>query len=203
MDSQLLSLVGPVAMFGIAMSITPGPNNIMLTASGANFGFRRSIPHMLGICIGCLLLMVLMALGLGALFTSLPVLQTILKLTGSLYLLWLAYKIATSLPPTLNANNVEQQPMGFFPAVVFQFANPKAWLMAISGIASFTLAGDYFVESAILACVVISVVNLPSISLWAGFGVAIGKVLKTAQHWRYFNVIMGVLTASCVLMILS
>lgn len=203
MESQLLSLVGPLALFGIAMSITPGPNNLMLTASGANFGFRRSIPHMLGVCIGCLLLMVLMALGLGAMFTTFPILQTGLKISGSLYLLWLAYKIATSLPPTMSQDGVAQQPMGFLPALLFQFANPKAWLMAISGIASFTLAGDYFVESAILACVVISLVNLPSISLWAGFGVGIGKVLKTAQHWRYFNVIMGFLTASCVLIILS
>lgn len=202
MDSQLLSLVGPLAVFGLSMSITPGPNNLMLTASGANFGFRRSIPHLLGIWFGVFLLLVLMAFGLGSVFTRFPILQSVLKVMGSLYLLWLAYKIATAMPPTTGETEIPR-PMGFVNAALFQFANPKAWLMAISGMASFTLAGEHFVESAVLACLVITAVNLPSISLWAGFGVAIGKVLKTAHHWRLFNIFMGLLTASCVWMILS
>lgn len=201
LPSEFLALVGPFVAFAISMSATPGPNNMMLTASGANHGFRRTLPHMLGISVGCMVLMGGVALGLGALFRQWPVLQTALKVTGSLYLLWLAWKIASAPPPGRADSAAVRKPFTFWQAAAFQFANPKAWVMAISGIASFSLTGDAFVSSALVLILLMGLTNLPCIALWAGFGVAIGRLLRTAFHWRLFNLLMGGLTAACVLLI--
>ncbi|NVK41712.1 MAG: LysE family translocator [Oceanospirillaceae bacterium] len=198
----MLAVAGPFVFFAFSMSATPGPNNMMLTASGANHGFVRTLPHMLGISVGCMGLMSAVALGLGTLFEQWPVTQQALKLVGSLYLLWLAWKIANAPPPEKQAHGGAARPLTFWQAAAFQFANPKAWVMAISGIASFTLAGDAFVLSAVLVIVLMGLINLPSIALWTGFGVALGRLLKTPRHWRSFNQLMGGLTAACVAMIL-
>jgi threonine/homoserine/homoserine lactone efflux protein len=201
-NPELLALAGPIVAFAFSMSATPGPNNMMLTASGANHGFWRTLPHMLGITVGCMALMAGVALGLGALFQQWPVLQTGLKIVGSLYLIWLAWKIASAPPPDTTDPSSVRRPLTFWQAAAFQFANPKAWVMAISGIASFTLTGDAFLSSALVVILLIGMTNLPSIALWAGFGVAIGRILRTATHWRAFNLVMGLLTGACVLMIL-
>ncbi|WP_432698421.1 LysE family translocator [Marinobacterium sp. YM272] len=201
--AELLTLAGPVVAFAFSMSATPGPNNMMLTASGANHGFIRTLPHMAGITVGCMVLMSAVALGLGALFQQWPALQLGLRVLGSLYLLWLAWKIASAPPPSHDSGKALARPMSFWQAAAFQFANPKAWVMAISGIASFTLTGDAFVTSAMMVVLLMGVTNLPSIALWAGFGVAIGRLLRTPLHWRRFNLVMGVLTAACVIMILA
>lgn len=198
---DLVALIAPVILFSFTMTATPGPNNMMLTASGANFGFRRTLPHIIGVMLGCVGLMAAVALGLGSLFTAWPVLQTGLKVVGSVYLLWLAWKIATAAPPSPDAV-AEGQPLSVIQAAAFQFANPKAWIMAISGVASFTLAGDAFLLSAALLIGLMAVVTIPAVSLWAGFGVAVGRLLKTARHWRMFNLSMGGLTAACVALIL-
>ncbi|GGB78831.1 lysine transporter LysE [Marinobacterium zhoushanense] len=200
--TELLALVGPFMAFAFSMSATPGPNNMMLTASGANHGFRRTLPHMMGITVGCMALMSGVALGLGALFQQWPVLQTSLKLIGSLYLIWLAWKIASAPAPNKADVEAVRQPLTFWQAAAFQFANPKAWVMTISGIASFSLTGDAFVSSVVVLILLMGITNLPSIALWAGFGVAIGRRLRTPQHWRWFNIGMGSMTAACVLMIL-
>tara|TARA_B100000700_G_scaffold15695_1_gene15462 strand:- start:8883 stop:9491 length:609 start_codon:yes stop_codon:yes gene_type:complete len=200
---ELLALIGPMILFAFSMTATPGPNNMMLTASGANYGFVRTLPHMLGISMGVMVLMGAVALGLGALFEQWPPLQQGLKVAGSAYLLWLAYKIATAPPPNQRGPGEDARPLTFWQAAAFQFANPKAWVMAISGIASFTLSGDAFLVSALAIILVMGLISLPSISLWAGFGVALGRLMKTPRHWRVFNAVMGLLTAACVLMILS
>ncbi|WP_148253681.1 LysE family translocator [Aidingimonas lacisalsi] len=201
--TELLALAGPMTLFSISMTATPGPNNMMLTASGANYGFIRTLPHMLGISIGVMTLMGGVATGLGALFQQWPVLQQGLKVVGSLYLLWLAWKIASAPPPETITGETEGRPLTLLQAAAFQFANPKAWVMAISGVASFTLTGDAFVASAVVVIMIMGIVTLPSIAIWAGFGVALGRLLKTARHWRVFNVVMGSLTAACVIMILA
>ncbi|WP_036231910.1 LysE family translocator [Marinobacterium litorale] len=200
--TELAAIAGPFIAFAFSMSATPGPNNMMLTASGANYGFWRTLPHMLGITVGCMVLMSGVALGLGALFQQWPALQTLLKVVGSLYLVWLAWKIATAPPPKQGEPSDRRRPLTFWQAAAFQFANPKAWVMTISGIASFTLTGDAFLSSALVLIVLMGLTNLPSIAMWAGFGVAIGRLLKTPTHWRCFNWGMGGLTAACVVMIL-
>ncbi len=201
--AELLALVGPMMLFAFSMSATPGPNNMMLTASGALYGFRRTLPHILGISIGVMVLMLAVAMGLSAVFMQWPALQQGLKVVGSLYLLWLAWKIATApAPDRVKVAADGSGPLTFWQAAAFQFANPKAWVMAISAIASFTLSGEAFIASVAMVIVVMGLVNLPSIALWAGFGVALGRRLKTSMHWRLFNLVMGGLTAACVGLIL-
>ncbi|WP_245710431.1 LysE family translocator [Allopseudospirillum japonicum] len=192
----------PLILFAFSMSATPGPNNLMLTASGANYGFKRTVPHMLGISVGFFLLLASVALGLGAIFTQWPQAHTGLKILGSVYLLWLAWKIANAPAPDPQGVPVGR-PFNFMQAAAFQFANPKAWLMAIAAVTGFTAVGDAYLVSALWVGLICSLVNLPSISIWAGFGVAIGRILKSARHWQCFNWSMGALTASCVLMILA
>ncbi|EXJ10779.1 LysE family translocator [Nitrincola nitratireducens] len=191
----------PVMLFSLSMSATPGPNNVMLTASGANFGFVRSLPHMFGITIGVMLLMAMVMLGLGVIFERFPFFQTLIKVAGSVYLVWLGWKIAISPPPQLE-NADGKRPFSFFQAAAFQFVNPKAWMMAISAIGLFTLTGDDFMLSSFMIILAMGIVNFPAIACWAGFGVAIGRLLKTPTHWTVFNRFMGGLTASCVVMIL-
>lgn len=189
----------PVVLFAFAMSATPGPNNVMLTASGANYGFRRTIPHMLGISVGFLTLIAVVAAGLGALFVTYPPVKTALEVVGAFYLLYLAWRIATAAPKTeVDAGG---RPITFLEAAGFQYANPKAWVMAISAVSAFTVSGDAYVISAVAVALTCSLVNLPSISMWAAFGTGIGRLLHTARAWRWFNRVMGGLTAACVVLI--
>lgn len=196
MDTQLL-----LATFSFALvtSITPGPNNLMLLASGANFGFKRTIPHMLGIALGMIALLLCILAGLGTLFMQFPVAQTVLKILGAAYLLWLAWKIAFAPVGELRGNETAQ-PMKWWQALLFQFVNPKAWMMAMGAVSSFTVAGEQYWLSGLVLIVVFAVVNLPSVSVWAGFGVGIQHWLSSAKRQRYFNGIMGLLTALTVLM---
>jgi len=172
----------------------------MLTASGANFGFKRTIPHILGIQGGLLSLMALTALGLGVVFRQFPQLQTILKIAGSGYILYLAWKIAR-ISSLKNAKK-EGKPFTFFEAALFQFLNPKALVMAISAMTTFTIAGPDYASSAITVTLVFAVICLPSISFWAGFGVAVGRLLNTPRRCRIFNTTLGAVTALSVILII-
>ncbi|MEQ5767577.1 LysE family translocator [Halomonas sp. H33-56] len=198
--SQLAFLL-PAALFMVSMTITPGPNNVMLTASGANYGFLRTLPHLFGILGGCFVLFASIALGLGVVFERYPVVQGGLKLVGSLYLLYLAWKIATAPPPDLRVGDA--RPLSFVQAAAFQFANPKAWVMGIALMAGFLPDGGNLWVNALLLAGVAELVGLPCIALWAGFGTAIGRLLKSDRSWRVFNGVMGALTAACVVMILA
>ncbi|APX94482.1 lysine transporter LysE [Halomonas sp. 1513] len=196
-----LAFLGPAALYMMSMTITPGPNNVMLTASGANYGFWRTMPHMLGILGGCFALFAGIALGLGLLFERYPLVQTTLRLVGSGYLLYLAWKIATAPPPDLRLRG-EGRPLTFWQAAAFQFANPKAWVMGLALMAGFLPQGGDTVLNALLLAAFAELVALPCIALWAGFGTAIGRVLKTPRAWRLFNASMGAMTAACVILIL-
>nr|WP_289113204.1 LysE family translocator [uncultured Halomonas sp.] len=201
MNSEWL-ILGPAALYMMSMTLTPGPNNIMLTASGANFGFRRTMPHMWGILGGCFLLFAGIALGLGVLFERFPVVQTTLRWVGSAYLLYLAWKIATAPPPNLHGSQ-HGVPLTFWQAAMFQFANPKAWVMGLALMAGFLPEqGSTWVDALLLAGFA-ELVALPCISLWAGFGMAVGRHLKSARAWRIFNGLMGTMTAATVVFILG
>lgn len=199
---ETVTSLGPAVLYMISMTLTPGPNNVMLTASGANYGFLRTLPHMLGILGGCFLLFAGIALGLGVLFERYPLVQTLLRVVGSAYLLYLAWRIATAPPPALQQRG-EGQPLRFWQAATFQFANPKAWVMGLTLMASFLpQQGDILINAVLLAGVA-ELVGFPCIALWAGFGMAIGRWLDTPRAWRIFNGIMGALTAACVVFILG
>jgi threonine/homoserine/homoserine lactone efflux protein len=179
-----------LVLFAFTTSITPGPNNMMLFASGVNFGFRRTIPHMLGIGAGFLSLLIGVGFGLGALLHSVPLLYTGLKFAGGLYLVWIAWKIGTSR--SLNEGTAASVPMSFIAAAAFQWVNPKAWVMAVTAMATYTDEGQYFVTVLIVG-VVFAAVNLPSVSSWAGFGSALRDWLSVPVRLKWFNITMAVL----------
>lgn len=189
-----------VLLFAVATTGTPGPNNAMMAASGANFGYVRSIPHVLGIVFGVALQALLVAGGLGAVFVALPWMQTSLKVIGSLYLLYLAWKIGSAGDTTI-ATATRAKPMTFMAAVLFQFVNPKAWMMTITLIGSFSLAGDLYWPSVLGIVVLFSVAGFHCISLWAGFGTLMGRRLSSGVARTRFNVGMGLLTAACLIFI--
>lgn len=157
-------------VFAFTTSITPGPNNMMLFASGVNFGFRRTIPHMLGIGVGFFVLLLGVGLGLGALLHTVPLLYTVLKFAGGAYLVWIAWKIATSR--SIAEKESGAQPMSFLSAAAFQWVNPKAWVMAVTAMATYTNPELYLI-SVVIVGLAFAAVNVPSVSTWAGFGSAL------------------------------
>jgi threonine/homoserine/homoserine lactone efflux protein len=181
-----LALVG----FAFVTSVTPGPNNLMLLASGVNFGFRRSIPHMLGIGSGFVLMVVLVGLGLGKIFETYPIIYSGLRYVGGAYMLWLAWKIAHAGP--VGEGKGRGVPMTFAQAALFQWVNPKAWVMAITAIAAYTVPANY-VWSVLLVGLIFGAVNVPSVSTWTLFGTALKHVLNEPRTLRIFNVTMALL----------
>ena len=195
--------LGPLVTFAVATSITPGPNNIMLTASGANFGFRRTVPHMLGIALGFMIMVAMIGLGLSEIFERFPVIHQVLRYAGAAYLLYLAYRIATAAPTTPGAAQPVGRPLSFLQAALFQWVNPKGWMMAVGAISTYTtVGGDLMLESVMIA-LIFGAIGLPSAALWAALGVAIGRLLQTRWALRAFNIGMALLlVASLALMFL-
>ncbi|MEI2416409.1 LysE family translocator [Orrella sp. JC864] len=183
------ALMGSVALFAFVSSITPGPNNIMLTASGLSFGFRRSIPHMLGVTLGWMLLLVLCGLGLGALFRQWPPLHGLLQAAGALYLLYLAWRIARA--GAVQAGQAGARPLSLLQAAAFQWVNPKAWVMTL-GVLAYT-PEQHFLANLMLAALICGAVNLPCVSAWTAFGCALRQVLRKPAAVRAFNLAMAAL----------
>ncbi|WP_380053252.1 LysE family translocator [Falsihalocynthiibacter sp. SS001] len=187
-----------LAVFAFVMSVTPGPNNLMLMASGANFGLWRSVPHMLGIGLGFVFMAILLGLGLMQVFELVPAALIILKVAAALYMAFLAYKIATAAPP--KAQQAKGTPMRFYQAVLFQWVNPKAIGMAISAMSLYAV--DQSVASVLLVGLVFGCVNLPSVSLWAILGVQMQRVLTNPTRMRIFNGGMALLLLLSVIPVL-
>lgn len=194
------SYILPVALFTITMSITPGPNNIMLTASGANFGFRRTLPHLLGIWFGFLLIMAVSAFGLKEIFDSFPAIRKALKYAGVAYMLFLAWKIARSGESREAGGSTS--PITFLQAALFQIINPKVIMMSFTVMSVYTLEGDRFALSALLVMAVFLLTGFPSTSLWALFGTVIGKKLKSGRNLKIFNCTLSGLTAAVAISLL-
>ncbi|MDU8501540.1 LysE family translocator [Pseudomonas syringae] len=178
-------------LFAFVTSITPGPNNMMLLASGVNFGFSRTLPHMLGISIGFFVLVLAVGFGLGSVFKAWPILYTILRYVGAAYLLYLAWKIATSGPASDNVDS-QGKPLSFMSAALFQWVNPKAWIMAIGAISTYTPMQGYFYNVVVISAV-FALINLPSVGIWAGFGSLLRNVLRDPLGLRIFNGVMAAL----------
>jgi len=177
-------------VFSLVSSITSGPNNLMLMASGANFGFRRSIPHMLGVALGFTFMVLLVGIGLVQVFQAFPISYTLLKVVSLVYLLYLAWKIANAAP----AGGGEAEsgaPLTFIQAALFQWVNPKAWTMALTAVSIYSpsqsLAAVAFVAG------VFGAVNLPCISVWTSMGLQLQRVLTSPLRLRTFNVLMALL----------
>ena len=189
------------AGFSFVSSITPGPNNTMLLASGVNYGFRRTVPHIVGISLGCVVMLLLVGFGLGQAFTAIPWLYGALRYAGALYLLWLAWKIATAGPmadPKLPGG----RPMTFWQAAAFQWVNPKAWILVVGAVSTYAPRDDFARGVALLA-LLLGVVNAPSICIWAGFGTVLRPYLSHPRRVRVFNVAMALLLVLSLLPMLE
>lgn len=199
-----LSLLLAISLFAFVMSVTPGPNNIMLLASGAQFGYQKTLPHIFGVILGVACLLFSVLLGLGVMFERYPALYDLLKVLGSLYLFWLAWKITTA--PTDNTTSNQQRknsPMTLFDAAVFQFVNPKAWAMSIASVSSFALTGERYIESGVWIMVCFAVTGFVAISLWAYLGVNIAQCLTTPRRKKKFNYTMGLMTVATLFFIIN
>ena len=187
----------PLLTYMATMSVTPGPNNLMLAASGVNFGFRRTLPHMLGISIGVGIQIVLVAGLLAWVMTWLDALRLPLVFVGCAYLLWLARRQAGAGQP---GNSEKRQPLGFFGAALFQWVNPKAWMMVLNAAILFLPHGNW---TAVLWMAVMSVfVNLPCIAVWAFAGDKLRFKLRDPLALRVFNYTMATLLAATALWIM-
>jgi threonine/homoserine/homoserine lactone efflux protein len=178
-------------VFAIVMFFTPGPNNIMLLTSGLNFGFRRTLPHLAGVVFGFAFMIAVSGIGLGAVFTAYPLLQTILKYAGAAYLVYLAVAIALSGPPT--AGEAERRrPMTFFGAALFQWINVKGWVMVIGTITAYAAIASY--PWNILLQVALSLlIGWVACAAWVLCGTSLQSLVKSPVVVRAFNIVMALL----------
>jgi len=204
-------LLLPLLALGVSMSFTPGPNNFMVAASGANFGWRRTLPLYFGIIAGFVSLMLAVGFGLGAVFDRFPILHEILRYVGAAYLIWLGVKIATGWGkksgPAVGAEKSPAndrgsgKPFGFLQGAAFQWINPKAWVLSVGAMAAFTLADRPMAPQVLMIVAVLGALAFPSLGLWLGSGVLVARYLKTERAMRIFNIALGCLCIASVVLI--
>ena len=192
-------LLTALIAFAFVSSITPGPNNLMLMASGANFGFRRTIPHMLGVGIGFVVMVLLVGAGLVRIFDAYPVAYTLLKLVSVAYLLFLAWKIATAAP--VRGPSGAGTPMTFLQAAAFQWVNPKAWTMALTAVTVY--APDTTVRAIVVVGLVFGAINLPSVGSWTLLGQQMARILSSPARLTAFNWTMAALLVASLYPVLQ
>ena len=193
-----------LASFAFVSSITPGPNNLMLLYSGARFGFNKTIPHWMGINIGFVVMIILCCLGIATLFFKLPMAQTALKVLGCAYMLWLAYKlfINGALPNDAaldksNARKDSAKPLTFMQAAMFQYVNPKAWMMGLTVPAAYLPNNGHIVINTLVASVFFTVVNLVCCGMWVQGGVTLQQLMHKPKLAQWINWIIVAMTIYC------
>ena len=193
----------PLLILCIVQSGTPGPNNIMLTASGKNFGYIKTIPHMLGVVLGFLSLIIVFGLGLTVIFSKYPIIQFILRIVGSIYLLYLSYRIYSSV----NTEDLSKsKPITFMESSLFQYVNPKGVMMAITTISIYTDHINFkyinsFNEGMIYILIAFTISNLIAVITWTSVGVFIGQFIKSARGIKIFNALMAFLLVLTIIWI--
>ena len=193
MDSSTLV---SFATFAMVAAFTPGPNNVMLAASGANFGFRRTLPHIFGILVGFCSLVLAAGLGLATLFAMMPWLYDVLKIISVLFLLYLAWKIGSAGHTTTKDKD---RPLSFVQAASFQLVNPKAITVIISSVTAYTSAAENVGAEVTMLLVVFAIVTIFATCTWAVFGTAIAYLLTSHARLRQFNIIMALLLVASLL----
>lgn len=182
-----------LASFAFVSSITPGPNNLMLMASGTNFGLARTVPHMLGVAIGFVVMLLMVGAGIAWIFEALPAAYVVLKVVSVAYLLYLAYKIATAKPPAPDAGQGDAaRPLTFVQAAAFQWVNPKAWTMALTAVSAYVPA-EQRGAGLVTVAMIFGAINLPSVGVWAAMGAQMRRFLGKPKALRAFNVAAAVL----------
>ena len=178
------------ATFALVAAYSPGPNNVMLAASGANFGFRRTLPHIFGILFGFCSLVVAAGLGLATLFVAIPWLYNVLKVMSVLFLLYLAWKIGSAARTTTKA---KPKPLSFFQAASFQLINPKAITVIISSVTAYTSTAENVGAEVTILLVVFATATICATCTWAVFGTAIANLLNNKNRLHQFNITMALL----------
>lgn len=202
------SWVLSAAAFALAMSATPGPNNAMVAASGATWGLRRTWGHIFGIAVGFPAMIVAVALGAGSLLERNPEIHEWLKWIGAAYMVWLAWHIASAVPSTEASDSgaaarTRGRPLRFYEAALFQWINPKAWIICAGALATYTQASseDLLLQVALLA-VIFFLVCVPSVVLWTLIGEGVARLFRTARAIRLFNWAMAVLLVASLVPVL-
>lgn len=202
-STQLFLAALPFFSFFLVASITPGPNNFMLAASGMNYGTRRTVPHMLGVAVGFCSLMLLCMLGVGAVFQTFPALQFALKTLAALYLLYLAYQMARealSQPSAADGPNETpaRKPMSFTQAALFQYINPKAWVMGITSTATFLPAAALLSEKTALIVLAVLFIGVPCIIIWTLFGTVMAVLFTSDKTRKLVNLTLAALLVATI-----
>lgn len=184
-------------LFTVSTCGSPGPNNMMIMSSGVNYGFRRSVPHVLGINTGFPLMVVAVGIGMGAIFRNWPGLLDLLRPVGAAYLLYLAYRIATG--PAATDRPVQRKPLSLVQAALFQVVNPKAWVMIVGALITYVVGGADYLIQVVLIALIFLVFGTPCTTAWLWLGVSLRRILSRPLHLRVFNVAMaGLLVISLV-----
>jgi len=186
------------ATFALIGSITPGGSTLFSSSSGSRFGMRRSLPLLLGLVTGFTLLTAIAAVGMGALLHSVDALRTAVKVAGSIYLLWLAYHIATSGAPDVSSSTAGSPP-AFRTGVVFNLLNPKAWTVVVSATAAYASLTSNTAVFAMIFVAVWAICCSVACVAWCAGGHALARVLKTERHWQIVNGALGVLLALTII----
>jgi len=182
-------------MFCVVAGVTPGPNNMMLMASGVNYGVRRTLPHLFGVVVGFALMVALVGLGLGAIFRLAPWAFPVMRWAGAAYLIWLAWRIATS--GAVKEGVAAGRPLGALGAAAFQWINPKGWVMAVSALTTYAVSASYATSVAVVALTCL-VVCAPCSGVWVLFGAAMRRFLADPRRARPFNLTMAALLVASI-----
>ncbi len=187
-------------LFAFSAAITPGPNNVMLMSSGLNYGVKKSLPHLFGICFGFPVMVLLIGVGLGSVFERFPITHTIIQILGILYLLYLAWIIATT--KTHDIHTTKSNPLSFWQAALFQWINPKAWIMATGAIATYTTISTNIYQQISIIALIFFITAVPSAATWLIFGAKLKHFLQNPKHQHIFNIVMALLLVSSMIPVL-
>lgn len=193
-------LLAGFVIFAVVTLFTPGPNNIMLMASGLNYGLRRAMPHLLGVAIGFAVMVLAVGIGLGAVFNAFPALYPVIKYVGVAYLLYLAWVVATAAPPDTEGGG-KGHPITFLQASAFQWVNPKAWVMAVGAVATYAAIAAFPFNMAIIAGI-FGAIGLVSAWAWVIFGQALRRLVRTPRAIRIFNITIKLLLIASIVPVL-
>jgi threonine/homoserine/homoserine lactone efflux protein len=185
-----------LAAFAFVAGITPGPNNLMLMTSGVKYGLVPTLPHLIGVILGFALMIAVVGLGLDVIFKRFPQVLPIMRVAGSLYMLWLALKIASAKP--IGWVETRGRPLGFLAAAGFQWVNPKAWAMALSALSTYAGIVDGYTLSVLLTALLCALIAVPCSGAWALFGASLSRFIADPRVIRPFNWTMAALLIASI-----
>ena len=198
MTADQIAWFGSVFAFALAMAATPGPNNAMVAASGARFGVLRTVPHVLGITLGFPVMVLAVAIGAGQMLAANPWLHTMLRWVGAAYIFWLAWTIARPHHAAEPGRQEGRRPLGLLPAALFQWVNPKAWIIAVSAVVTYTGDGAPLAQTLVMAGI-FGIATLPAVLFWTAVGAGAAKLLRSEIALRRFDLFMAALLVASLI----